>query len=123
MKILLVDDIDDSRDVLRTMIVKLGHQVIEATNGKEAVRVALDHKPDLVLMDLSMPVADGLQATAAIRTMAQSPRQLPIIAITAFPETLSEEKAFKAGCDGYLQKPIDMDALAGALKRFSPRTT
>jgi two-component system cell cycle response regulator DivK len=119
MKVLLVEDVEDNRGVLRAMVEKLGHQVIEATNGKEAVSATIDHKPDLVLMDLSMPVADGLQATAAIRAISQYPRQLPIIAMTAFPETLSEEKAFEAGCDGYLQKPIDLDDLVGVFKRFS----
>jgi len=121
MKVLLVEDVEDSRGALRAMIERLGHQVIEATNGKEAVSASVDHKPDIVLMDLSMPVADGLQATAAIRAISQYPRQLPIIAITAFPESLSEEKALKAGCDGYLRKPIDPDDLLKVFKRFATR--
>jgi len=62
MKVLLVEDVDESRNVLRAMIERLGHRVIEATNGKDAVKTALDSNPDLVLMDLSMPEVDGLQA-------------------------------------------------------------
>src|SRR4051812_20650468 len=104
------------------MIEKLGHQVVEARNGMEAIKASLEHKPDVVLMDLSMPAVDGLQATGAIRTFSQFPRQLPIIAMTAFPKIVSEEKAFQAGCDAYLQKPFDLDDLAAVFKKFLPPT-
>lgn len=118
MKVLLVEDTHEVRFVLRAMIEKLGHQVVEATNGAEAVQSTVDHKPDVVLMDLNMPAVDGLQATAAIRAISQFPRQLPIIAMTAFPKALSKEKALDAGCDGYLQKPIDLETLAAAFKEY-----
>ena len=95
--------------------------MVEAANGREAVKTAVDHKPDVVLMDLSMPEVDGLQATGALRAISHfsHSNQLPIIAITAYPETLSRDKAFKAGCDGYLKKPVDLVILAGALVRFA----
>ena len=120
MKILLVEDSDESRAVLRAMIERLGHQVVEAQNGKEAVKLAVDHQPGLVLMDLSMPEVDGLQTTGALRAIYDFSRlnHLPIIAITAYPEVLSKEKAFQAGCDAYLRKPVDLADLADALNKF-----
>ncbi len=118
MKVLLVEDSADIRDALRAMIQRLGHHVVEATDGKEAVQATIDHNPDCVLMDLALPAVDGLQATAAIRAISRFKGRLPIIAITAFPESLSQDKAFKAGCDGYLRKPIDPDTLREAFKRI-----
>ena len=109
MKVLLVEDVDESRKVLRAMIERLGHRVIEATNRKDAVKTALDSNPDLVLMDLSMPEVDGLQATAALRAISN---------FKDYPETLSVDKAFKAGCDAYLRKPVDLADLGAALRRF-----
>ena len=113
MKVLLVEDLEESRTVLRAMNERLGHRVVEAAHGKEAVQVALDSNPDLVLMDLSMPEVDGLQATAALRAIS-----LPVIGITAYRETLSVDKAFRAGCDAYLRKPVDLADLGAALRRF-----
>ncbi|PYS01118.1 MAG: hypothetical protein DMG16_13985 [Acidobacteria bacterium] len=120
MKVLLVEDLEESRTVLRAMNERLGHRVVEAAHGKEAVQVALDSNPDLVLMDLSMPEADGLQATSALRAISsfRDVNHLPVIALTAYPETLSVEKAYQAGCDGYLQKPVDLTDLDAALRRF-----
>jgi len=117
MKVLLVEDLEESRTVLRAMNERLGHRVVEAAHGKEAVQVALDSNPDLVLMDLSMPEVDGLQATSAISSF-RDVNHLPVIALTAYPETLSVEKAYQAGCDGYLQKPVDLTDLDAALRRF-----
>ena|SRR2546422_3561608 len=118
MKILLVEDVDESRNVLRAMIERLGHSVVEATNGKEAVKIALDSNPDVVLMDLSLPEVDGLQATGALRAIShfRDMNRLPVIALTAYPETLSKEKALRAGCNSYLRKPADLTDLDGALR-------
>jgi CheY-like chemotaxis protein len=118
MKVLLVEDVEDSRGALRAMIERLGHHVIEATNGKEAVQATIDHNPECVLMDLALPEVDGLQATAAIRAISRFEGRLPIIAMTAFHEAFSQDKAFRAGCDGYLRKPIDLDNLRDAFKEF-----
>ena len=120
MKVLLVEDVDESRKVLRAMIERLGHRVIEATNRKDAVKTALDSNPDLVLMDLSMPEADGLQAAAALRAISnfKDMNHLPVVGITAYPETLSVDKAFRAGCDAYLRKPVDLADLGAALRSF-----
>ena len=120
MKVLLVEDVDESRKVLRAMIERLGHRVIEATNRKDAVKTALDSNPDLVLMDLSMPEVDGLQAAAALRAISnfKDMNHLPVVGITAYPEPLSVDKAFRAGCDAYLRKPVDLADLGAALRSF-----
>ena len=120
MKVLLVEDVDESRKVLRAMIERLGHRVIEATNRKDAVKTALDSNPDLALMDLSMPEVDGLQAAAALRSISnfKDMNHLPVVGITAYPETLSVDKAFRAGCDAYLRKPVDLADLGAALRSF-----
>ncbi|PYS51055.1 MAG: hypothetical protein DMG13_19555 [Acidobacteria bacterium] len=118
MKILLVEDTDDSRVLFRSMLEKLGHDVIEATNGREAVQVAVEQSPDLVLMDLSMPEVDGFQATGALRAI-RSFVQMPIIVFSAYSANQYREKALAAGCDLYLQKPVDLDELSTALKKFA----
>ena len=118
MKILLVDDIPDTRELFRVMLEKLGHNVLEAANGMQAIQAAITFRPDCILMDLSMPEVDGLLATAALRRIV--PFQcVPIVAITAHPEELSREKAVAAGCDGYLRKPFAPQDLAAVLDRFS----
>jgi CheY-like chemotaxis protein len=123
MKVLLAEDLEGSRRVLRAMIERLGHEVIEAQNGREAVMSVVDNHPDIVLMDLSMPEVDGLTAAAAVRKLSHCSRceQLPVIAISAYPETLSAEKALKAGCNGYLRKPVDLADLSGVIERFGRR--
>ena len=117
MKILLVEDIDDSRELFRHMLEKLGHEVIEATNGKEAIKAAIKSSPELVIMDLSMPEVDGFQAVSALRSI-QSFTALPILAITAYPRSLWKDKAEDAGCDGFLQKPFSPEDLSAALDKL-----
>lgn len=116
LTILLVD-VQDTRDVVRAMLQRLGHEVIEAANGKEAVGTTIDPTPDLILMDLSMPEVDGLLATQALRRISWSKR-LPVVAMTAFPENLSREKALAAGCDAYLQKPFTVEDLSAVLRNL-----
>jgi two-component system cell cycle response regulator DivK len=116
MRVLLVEDIDDNRDLFRIMLERFGHEVIEATNGKEGVQAAVHSNPDLVLMDLSMPETDGIEATAALRAISSFSR-VPIIAITAHSQW--KERAFTAGCDAYLVKPITPEDLGATLARFS----
>jgi CheY-like chemotaxis protein len=118
MRILLVEDTDDSRDLYRVMLEQLGHSVFEATTGMEAVKLALKKYPDLVIMDLSMPEVNGCLATLALRSISPL-RNLPVIAITAYPHQW-KEKAEKAGCDAFLQKPFTLDDLTAVLQKFSP---
>jgi CheY-like chemotaxis protein len=116
--ILLVDDVPDVRLVHRSMLEDLGHEVIEASGGKEAIRLAVASPPDTILMDLSMPDVDGLATVAALKAISPL-RDVPVVAITAFPQFISREKALAAGCVAYLQKPFSIESLAMVL-RTSP---
>ena len=92
MKILLVDDVPDMRDLFRVMLEKLGHRVFEASNGMEAIQAAIAFRPDCILMDLNMPEVDGLLATAALRRIVPFDI-VPIVAITAHPDGFLREMA------------------------------
>jgi two-component system, cell cycle response regulator DivK len=117
MLVLLVEDNDDSRELYRHMLEKLGHKVIEATNGKEALKVAIKQSPEIVIMDLSMPEVDGFQATSALRSIKTFSRT-PILAITAYPKSHWQDKAEDAGCDAFLQKPFTHEDLSAALDKL-----
>ena len=117
MLVMLVEDNDDSRDLYRHMLEKLGYKVIEATNGKEALKLAIKHNPELVVMDLSMPEVDGFQATSALRSIKNFSR-IPILAITAYPKSHWQDKAEDAGCDAFLQKPFTHEDLAATLDKL-----
>jgi CheY-like chemotaxis protein len=121
MRVLLVDDQEDSRNVIRAMLEKLGHEVVEAAGGREAIEVALHRNPDVILMDLSMPEVDGRTATAALRNISSFVR-IPIVATTAFPERLPRAAARAGGCDDYLEKPLSMASLSAVLKKFQKGT-
>jgi CheY-like chemotaxis protein len=118
MRILLVEDNDDSRELYRRMLEALGHEVVEATNGKEAIKVAIKNSPELVVMDLSMPEVDGFQATSALRSIRNFSKT-PILAITAYPPSHWRDKAEDAGCDGFLQKPFSHEDLSAALDKLN----
>jgi len=104
--VLVVDDNADTRSVVRWMMERWGYRVLEAGDGHEAFEVTVESKPDLVLMDLSMPSVDGFDAIRSIRGHEEFAR-LPIIAVTAFDRADSRDSAEAAGCDHYLSKPID----------------
>jgi len=118
MRVLLVDDTDDSREVIRVMLQALGHEVVEATNGKDAVAAAIRRVPELGLIDLAMPDVDGLQVIGAVRAIS-SLRDFPIIAMTAYPQHMTAQKAKDAGCNAYLAKPFNLHDLSLAVDRFS----
>lgn len=107
LTILLVDDYEDARFVLRQFLESQGYRVLEAVNGQEAVEMAQSACPDLILLDLNMPVLDGLMAAQRIRAGGQDCRNVPIIAITAFDTYGMKEAALEAGCNAYISKPID----------------
>ncbi len=117
-KILIVEDYDDSREVLRYLLESCGYSVIEATDGIEAVDKVKQYHPDLILMDISLPVVDGLTATRAIREV--SGERMPIIAVTAFGSDY-EGAAKAAGCDELLDKPLDYRILKPMLKEYLER--
>lgn len=108
-KILVVEDVDFNRDLV-VQILEDKYQVIEAKNGKEGVSIAEKERPELILMDLSLPVMDGWEATRILKANTEL-RSIPVIALTAHAMKGDEEKALAAGCDDYLAKPLDEDEL------------
>ncbi len=115
-KILIVEDYEDTRDFMKFLIESYGYQVIEATDGIEAVDRANHQSPDLVLMDISLPLVDGLTATRAIRE-SNSKTQMPIIAVTAFGKNYYN-RAIEAGCNDLIDKPVDFDVLEPILNYY-----
>ena len=109
--ILVVEDAEDARYVMRLELERLGYLVIEAEDGKKAVERALHDRPDIILMDLSLPVMDGFAATEKIRT-TDGLEGVPIIAVTAHQETDFRAGAKAAGFDAYVTKPIDINWLS-----------
>ena len=114
-RILVVDDEADSREMLATYFQLEGFDVAEAADGYEAVERALAEPPDLVVMDMAMPVLDGLDSTRAMR-LHDPLRRVPIIALTAFG-SFYRPRALAAGCDELLAKPVDFDRLRPVVAR------
>jgi two-component system cell cycle response regulator DivK len=114
LTILLVEDVDDTRYFMRLELEYLGYRVIEAGDGQKAIELALEEHPDIILMDLSLPGIDGLEATRRIR-QDPSMAKVPIIAVTAHMETDFRNGARASGFDAYVTKPIDMDWLNGLI--------
>jgi two-component system cell cycle response regulator DivK len=108
---MVAEDFDDTRVMLRKMLETNGYEVVEAVNGQEAVDLVWKQCPDLILMDLNMPLLDGLAATEQIRQCKELCKDVTILAITAHDTHGMKEAALEAGCDGYLTKPIDLDRL------------
>jgi two-component system cell cycle response regulator DivK len=115
--IMVVDDYEDTRRVVRWMLEQEGYRVIEAVNGREAVDVAVRERPDLILMDLAMPQLDGFDAIRSVRELAEL-RSVRIIAVTAYDMAEARDKARVAGCDEYLSKPIDFIRLNVLLEKL-----
>lgn len=103
-KVLVVDDMPDNRELF-LQYLEDDYEVVEATNGREAVAMAVEHLPDLILMDLSLPEMTGWEATEVLKRN-DSTKKIPVIALTAHAMTGDREKALAAGCDDYLTKPI-----------------
>jgi len=115
-KILVVDDTDWNRELL-VQLLEDEYEVLQAIDGAEGVRMTEQTKPDLILMDLGMPVMDGWEATRKIKAN-DALKHIPIIAVTSHAMVGDEIDARKAGCDDYLSKPIDDEALIQKIKRF-----
>ena len=110
VKILVVEDYEDTSLAMRLALEELGYRILEASDGEQAVRVALEERPDIILMDLSLPVLDGLDATRRIRQHPETADTV-IVAVTAHIEPDYRTKALAAGCNAYVTKPIDFDWL------------
>ena len=108
--VLLVEDTEDNRFMMRRLLEMTGYRVIEAMNGEEAVQLAKAESPQLILMDLSLPVIDGLAATRLIRKLPDF-KATPIIAVSAHDSSDFQSEAIAAGCNSYVTKPIDFNEL------------
>jgi CheY-like chemotaxis protein len=119
--IMVVEDYEDTRLLLKQVLETKGYSVLEAINGQQAVDLAQRKHPDLILMDLDLPILDGIEATQRIRRQAEM-EEVPILAVTAYPMSFTHVKAFAKGCDEYLAKPIDLDRLDELLNHYLPIT-
>jgi CheY-like chemotaxis protein len=117
VKVLLVEDTEDNRQMMRRLLEMSGYQVVEAINGEEAVRLASEAKPGIILMDLSLPLIDGLTATRRIRSLPDL-RKVPIVAVSAHDTADFHSEALAAGCNAYITKPIDYPELEDIVNRL-----
>ena len=118
--ILYVEDNPDNRMLVRRVLRAEGYPMLEATNASEAMDVLKTTTPDLILMDINMPDMDGYTLTAKIKSTPGLER-VPILALTANVMRGDKEKTLEAGCDGYIQKPLDVDQLTREIERFLAR--
>lgn len=118
--VMVVEDFEDNRFMMRKLLEMSGYRVVEAINGQQAVEMAEREHPDMILMDLSLPLLDGLAATRLIRQHA-SLRKVPIVAVSAHDTADFHADALAAGCNEYVTKPIDFDQLQGLLSRLLPK--
>lgn len=110
VKVLLVEDTEDNRQMMKRLLEMSGYQVVEAINGEEAVKLASEQRPQIILMDLSLPLIDGLTATRRIRSLPGL-NKVPIIAVSAHDTADFHSEALAAGCNAYITKPIDYPEL------------
>jgi two-component system cell cycle response regulator DivK len=120
--VMVVEDFEDNRFMMRRLLEMSGYRVLEAVNGEEAVELAHRERPQLILMDLSLPQLDGLAATRRIRQHADL-RDVPIVAVSAHDTADFHADALAAGCNDYVTKPIDFDQLEALLARLLPKNS
>ena len=118
-RILVVDDQEDNRAILRDLLTSVDYELIEAVDGQAAVELAESEKPDLILMDIQMPILDGYEATRQIKAIP-SLASIPIIAVTSYALSGDEAKATAAGCDGYVTKPYSPRELLAKVREYLP---
>ena len=116
-RILLVEDHEDNRNIYRTILEHYGYEVMIAADGRSGLRIARDERPDLILMDLSIPFVDGWEATRQLK-QDESTSTIPIIALSAHALAEDRERARGAGCDGYLAKPVEPRKVLAEVQRF-----
>jgi len=120
-KILLVEDNETNRDMLSRRLVTRGYEVILAVDGESGLALAESESPDLILMDMSLPVLDGWEATRRLKT-TPSTQPIPVIALTAHAMSGDRTKAMEAGCDDYDTKPIELPRLLGKIETLLSKT-
>ena len=116
-RILVVEDQEDNRQILRDLLGNAGYELTEAENGEEAIAAVAKQRPDLILMDIQLPLMDGYEATRRIRTNPDL-NSVPIIAVTSYALTGDEDKARAAGCDGYVSKPYSPRDLLAKVRTY-----
>ncbi len=116
-KILLVEDNEMNRDMLSRRLIRKGYEVVVGEDGEKGVSLAASERPDIILMDMSLPVIDGWEATRRIKAAPET-TTIPVIALTAHAMASDREKALEAGCDDYDTKPVDLPRLLGKIERL-----
>jgi two-component system cell cycle response regulator DivK len=116
-KILVVEDNETNTYLISFILRRNGYEVIEARTGEEGVEFAIKEKPDLVIMDIRLPGIDGLEATKRIRE-SEVDEKIPIVALTSYAMIGDKEKALKAGCTGYIEKPINPETFMAEIEKY-----
>jgi two-component system, cell cycle response regulator DivK len=119
-RILVVEDTEDNRRILRDLLTRAGYELIEAMDGEAGVTMAATHRPDLILMDIQLPVFDGYEATRRIRANPET-KNIPIIAVTSYALSGDETKALAAGCNSYVAKPFSPRKILAMVQEFLPQ--
>ena len=117
--ILVVEDQEDNRRIMRDLLTSAGFEVIEAFNGFDGVKEAETSRPDLILMDIQLPGIDGYEATRRIKANPEI-KKIPIIVVTSYALSGDDVKAFEAGCDAYVAKPFSPRKLLGKIREYLP---
>ena len=118
MKILIVEDNEMNRDMLSRRLTKRGYEIVMAFDGEEGVKKATSENPDIILMDVSLPVIDGYDATKQIKSNDNT-KHIPVVALTAHAMEDDKNKAFDAGCDGFETKPVNMESLLATIEKVT----
>jgi len=118
-RILIIEDQEDNRTIMRDLLTGAGFELIEAADGEEGVKLAQSERPDLILMDIQLPVIDGYEATRRIKAIVEL-KSIPIIAVTSYALSGDEAKTREAGCNGYVAKPFSPRQLLAKVREFLP---
>jgi len=118
-RILVVEDHQDNRQILRDLLTSSGFDIVEANDGQAGVHAAKKHRPDLILMDIQLPILDGYEATRQIKSDPNL-RSIPVIVVTSYALSGDDQKAREAGCDAYVTKPYSPRALLAKIRAFLP---
>ncbi len=119
-RILVVEDQEDNRKIVRDLVTASGYELVEATTGEEGLELAESERPDLILMDIQLPGLDGYEVTRRIKANPGL-RHIPIIVVTSYALSGDDKKAFAAGCDGYVTKPFSPRLLLAKIREYLPK--
>ena len=119
-RILVVEDQLDNRQILRDLLGSVGYEMSEAENGQQALDAVARQRPDLILMDIQLPIMDGYEATRRIKANPD-PKNIPVIVVTSYALSGDEGKAREAGCDAYVTKPYSPRALLAKIREYMPK--